>query len=146
LYFATTGESMVDPPGHVQFLSQAEQSGHGAGGNRRDSYRDFSELLVTAENLVDPTEMSEHPNGGFALSAEGFDDPIVLNAVRAVGLQRCHYLRIYHTRTHRVLHDFQCHAKAFSTSYFRIYGSGRDKPFAVNVLRRLRVCFAGKSR
>jgi len=86
------------------FLSQTEQSGHGAGGNRRDLYRDFSELLVTAENLVDPTEMSEHTNGGFALSAEGFDDPIILNAVRTAGLQRCHYLRIYHNRIHRVVY------------------------------------------
>ena len=103
---------MVDPPGHVQFLSQTEQSGHGAGGNRRDFYRDFSELLVTAKNLVDPTEMSEHANGRFALFAEGFDDPIVLNAVRAVGLQRCHYLRIYHSRVHRVSQYFQCHDKA----------------------------------
>jgi hypothetical protein len=81
---------MVDPPGHVQFLSQTAQGGYSAGGNRRDLYRNFSELLVTAENLVDPAEMSEHTNGGSTLLAEGFYDSIVLNAVRAVGLKGRH--------------------------------------------------------
>src|SRR5260370_39751064 len=42
--------------------------------------------------------MGQHANGGLAVVAEGFDDAVVLNAVRLIGLERSHQLRIYADR------------------------------------------------
>jgi len=50
---------------------------------------------MALQDVVDAAEMGEHANGGLAVVAEGFDDAIVLNAVRLVGLERSHQLRIY---------------------------------------------------
>src|ERR1035437_3432043 len=84
--------------------------GHGTGGNRRDPHRHFlAVLLMVLQDVADASQMGEHTNGGLAVVAEGFDDAIVSNAVRGVGLERSHQLRIYQIRHTRVNSYLHCH-------------------------------------
>ena len=90
LNFAATGERPVDLSGHIQLPGQTEQRRHRTGGNRRDLYRDFGVLLVAVQNLIHAAEMSENANGGLAFFTEGFDDTVVADAVRVIGLKGRH--------------------------------------------------------
>jgi hypothetical protein len=47
------------------------------------------------QDIVDAAQMGEDANRWFAVFAERFDDAVILNAVRLVGLKRSHQLRIY---------------------------------------------------
>jgi hypothetical protein len=52
-------------------------------------------LLMELENVIDAAQMSDHPNGGFAIFTERFHDAVILNAVGLLGLKGSHKLRIY---------------------------------------------------
>ena len=90
LDFAASGDRPIDLPGHVQLLGQTEQRCHRTGGNRGDPYRNFGVQLMTVQNIIYAPEMSEDANGRFTFLAEGFDDAVVADTVRVVGLKRCH--------------------------------------------------------
>ena len=90
LNFAATGERPVDLSGHIQLPGQTEQRRHGAGGNRRDLHRDFGVLLVAVQNVIHTAEMSENANRWLAFLTEGFDDAVVTDAMRVIGLKGGH--------------------------------------------------------
>ena len=78
-------------------------------------------FLVSLQNIIDTAKMSEHANGGLAVVAEGFDDAVVLNAVRAVGLERSHQLRIYTARSFLSIIIIEQKYGRHNRTYFRIY-------------------------
>jgi len=68
----------------------AVERGHRSGRDGGDLDRHFPLLLMAAQDVVDPTEMSEHSDGGLALFAEGFDNAVIPDAVRLIGLYGSH--------------------------------------------------------
>src|SRR5450759_3015178 len=115
------GNGSVDSAGKIQFLSEMVNRGHGAGRNRRDPHWHFLLLLLALQDVVDAAEMSEHANGGLAVVAEGFDDAVVLNAVRLVGLERSHKLRIYTNGNPLSITIIYLPTRRYCQTDFRIY-------------------------
>src|ERR1035437_5791727 len=73
--------------------------------------------------------MGEYANGGLAVVAEGFDDAVVLNAVRGIGLERSHQLRIYQIRNTRVNSYLHCHNWQICRGISVYTGSRAPTPF-----------------
>ena len=95
LHLALRGNGTVDPAGQIEFLHQPVKRCHRTCRNRRDLHRYFVVLLMQLQDIVDATQMSQDANRRFAVFAERFNDAVILNAVRLVGLKGSHQLRIY---------------------------------------------------
>jgi len=52
-------------------------------------------LLMKAQDVLDPAEVSDDTDAGPTVFTEGFDDAVIAAAVRLVRLKRSHRLRIY---------------------------------------------------
>src|ERR1017187_1823056 len=147
LFRSIWGNGSVDSTGQIQLLSEVVNRGHGAGRNRRDPHRHFLLLLLMAlQDVVNAAEMGEHANGGLAVVAEGFDDAVVLNAVRTVGLERSHQLRIYTTRYRLSTTIISLNIRRKDRNDFRIYLFGRAISFPAITLRKNCAVALGNSR
>src|ERR1035441_3323210 len=85
----------VDAPRDIEFLGQAKQRRNRTGRYRGDLHWRLLVLLVALKNIVDPAQMGQYTNRRLAIFPKRFDDAVITNAVRLIGLQGSHMLRIY---------------------------------------------------
>ena len=88
----------VNAFGQIELLRQAMERGDGTGRDLRDLYRHLFLLVMKFQDVIDTAEMSEDSNGRLTVLAERFDDTVVLDAARLVGLKGGQQLRLYTDR------------------------------------------------
>jgi hypothetical protein len=84
------------------------------------------------EDIVYAAEVSEHPDGRLAVFAERFDNAVIADAVRLVGLEGSHSLRIYLAALSLSTAIFEADHIALTKTQFRIYTIGRANPVPIN--------------